>query len=523
MQQAAYALIDAEQRRFVHLSVGRLIQRGCDDKERDERLIDIVEHLNLGRGLIDDPSDRRELAGLNLRAGIQAHAASSYASALRFLEVGLELLPEGSWGTDYDLTLALCSEFQQCSYLTGDHASAEAWIDTMLRRVKTPLEQAEILSVRTRQYATMGKMGESIEAAIAGLSLLGIEINASPSQSMIDGEVAAVQQNLGGRAIAELIDAPAITDPTSQVAIRLLMEIFPAAFLSGSGKLFPFLVLKAVNISLRYGTGPESAFAYAAYGMLLCGALNDPALGYQYGKLAVDMNERLDDIKLKSRVIYLYTMFVHHWTHHWSSMTPWFKRGIEAGYQSGDLLYLAYSAQDCIIWDPALDLELASKEQRKYLTIVRDCEYEDSLDSGTLFLQMQLNFMGETKSLYAMDDEDFDEAACVAGMLERRFMTGVANYHIYKAEIHYFYDDYEGAMKHIVQQDELIASSMSLPQLVRYYLIAFLTRAALMPEFGKTERVRTQERLEASLAQMSKWGSANLRTDPFDGAIAPEC
>ena len=91
--------------------------------------------------------------------------------------------------------------------------------------------------------------------------------------------------------------------------------------------------------------------------MLLCGALDDPALGYEFGKLAVAMNDRFDDIALKSRVIYLYAMFVMHWIEHWSNMTPWFRRGIEAGYQSGDLLYLAYSAQDCVIWDPRLDLD----------------------------------------------------------------------------------------------------------------------------------------------------------------------
>ncbi len=57
------------------------------------------------------------------------------------------------------------------------------------------------------------------------------------------------------------------------------MEIFPAAFLSGSGNLFPLLVLKSVNISLRSGNSPESAFAYAAYGMLLCGALDGHGAG----------------------------------------------------------------------------------------------------------------------------------------------------------------------------------------------------------------------------------------------------
>ena len=505
VQQAAYALINDDRKRQVHLSIGRLMQEHCSEQERAERLSDIVEHLNLGRNLIDDPRERRQLAQLNLQAGIKAHGSSAYSSALGFLKIGLELLPDDSWDVDYQLTLDISSEYQQCSYLTGEHEEAEAWIETMLREAKTPLKQAEILSMRTRQYSTMGKMRASIEAAIAGLSLLGVDISANPDQNTIDAEIAEVTRNLGGRQIAELIDAAPLTDPTSRVAIRLLMEIFPAAFLSGSGNLFPFLVLKSVNISLRYGTGPESAFAYAAYGMLLCGALDDPALGYQYGKLAVEMNARLDDIKLKSRVIYLYAMFIHHWSNHWSSMTPWFKKGIEAGYQSGDLLYLAYSAQDCIIWDPTLDLDTAAEEQQKYLSIVRDCEYQDSLDSGTLFLQMQLNFLGKTKSLFSMDDDDFDEAACVAGMLDRCFMTGVANHHIYKAEIHFLYDDYDGAFEHVVEQDKLIASAMSLPQLVRFYLVAFLTRAARYAELAASEQEQTLERLNSDLRQMTRW------------------
>ena len=260
------------------------------------------------------------------------------------------------------------------------------------------------------------------------------------------GRTLQVKRNLAGRQIADLISAPPLSDPAKMVAIRLLMEIFPAAFLSGSGNLFPFLVLKSVNISLRYGNSAEAAFAYAAYGMLLCGALEDPALGYEFGKLAVAMNDRFDNIALKSRVIYVYAMFIHHWSNHWSSMTPWFREGIEAGYQSGDLLYLAYSAQDCIIWDPKLDLETAAREHANYMNIVRDCEYQDSLDSGTLFLQMQRNFLGLTDGRCSMNDATFDEQRCVEGMRQRKFMTGVANYHIYKAEICFFYGNYAEAL-----------------------------------------------------------------------------
>jgi len=507
VQQAAYALIDPDHNQAVHLSIGRLIERYANAQEREERLIEIVGHLNNGRRLIDNTDDRKALARLNLAAGIQAQRSAAYEAALGYLRVGHELLPPESWNSDYDLTMALATEYQQCAYLTTRYDEAESRIQEMLSRARTNLEKANILSLRTRQYATTGKMAESIRAATMGLSLLGMRISANPSRGAIKREIAAVTRNLAGRRIEDLISAPAMFDQEQILTVRLLMEIFPAAFLSGSGNLFPFLVLKSVNISLCSGNSPESAFAYAAYGMLLCGALDAPALGYEFGKLAVAMNDRFDDIALKSRVIYLHTMFVLHWSEHWSNMTPWFRRGIEAGYQSGDLLYLAYSAQDCVIWDPKLDLETAALEHANFLTIVRDCAYQDSLDSGTLFLQMQRNFLSLTDSLFSMNDATFDEERCVEGMRQRSFMTGIANYHIYKSEICFFYGDYSQALAHVHAQDQLIASVMSLPQLVRFCIVAFLTLAACLPAMDPGEHAKARKQMRQHLRRMSRWAA----------------
>jgi class 3 adenylate cyclase/tetratricopeptide (TPR) repeat protein len=504
IQQAAYALIDAGRKQAVHLSIGRLIQSHASAAERDERLIEIVGHLNQSLRLITDPDERCALAQLNLAAGRRAQRSSAHEAALAYLTVGQELLPPEPWTADYDLTMALAAEYQQCAYLTAHYDEAEAWMERMLAHARSNLEKAEILSTRTRQYSTTGKMEGSIRAAIMGLSTLGMRITVDPGPAAVRRERAAVKRNLAGRKIADLINAPAMTDRTHLLGVRLLMEIFPAAFLSGSGNLFPFLVLKSVNLSLRHGNSPESAFAYAAYGMLLCGVLDDPATGYEFGKLAVAMNDKLDDIALKSRVMYVYTMFILHWNEHWSNMTPWFRRGIEAGYQSGDLLYLAYSAQDCVIWDPKLDLEAATQEHADLLTIVRDCAYQDSFDSGSLFLQMQRNFLGLTDGLCSMNDASFDEERCVAGMRQRRFMTGIANYHIYKAEICFFYGDYSQALTHAREQDGLIASSMSLPQLVRFYLVSFLTLAACYESMEDDAKPSARQRLRLGIKRMAR-------------------
>ncbi|MEJ2403661.1 MAG: diguanylate cyclase [Candidatus Thiodiazotropha sp.] len=505
VQQAAYALIDSHRLSAVHLSVGRLMLQHAGVAVPDARLIEIVEHLNAGRSLIDSADERLHLSELNLRAGARARQSSAYESAYDYLQVAEALLPPTPWQSAPLLMRSLATETQLCAYLTGRTDVAYSWTEVLYENARSDLERSDILATRTRQFATQGRMQESIVSAIQGLTLLGVEITEYPSLEDIAEERRRVEQNLGGRLIAELVNAPPVEDPATLGAMRLLMEIFASAYLSGSGNLFPFLVLKAVNLSLSSGNCPASAFVYAAYGMLLCGEFDEPAQGYEYAQLGLAINERYDDLTLRARVIYVYAMFVHHWSNHWTSLTPWFLKGIESGYQSGDLLYLAYSAQDCVIWDPTLDLETAHRLHAENLEIVRECAYQDSLDSGTLFLQLQRNLLGLTDSLYSLSDDSFNAEQCLAGMHERQFMTGIANYHIYHAEICLLYGNPDKALEHVYAQDALIKSVMSLPQLVRFYIVAFLTLATQFPELEEAQQTATRARLIRDLARMTRW------------------
>lgn len=513
IQQAAYNLIETSELPRMHLSIGRLLVQTAGGAPADDQVIDIVNHLNQGRTLIDCEEERLQLAAFNLRAGTRARQSSAYEQALSYVRVARELLPDNAWSQKPALMRTLAAEIQLCLYLTGRTEEADLWLGQMLEHAESTLHRADILAVRTRQTATLGRMSESIRAAIEGLGLLGVEFTETPTRHDITLERQRVQEHLAGRDIADLVDAPTVDDPATLTAMRLLMEIFAAAFLSGSN-VFSYLVLKAVNLALKRGNCPESAFAYAAYGMLLCGELDEPAIGYQYAKVGLAINERLDDLSLRARVIYVYAMFVHHWSNPWATLTPWFRKGIEAGYQSGDLLYLAYSAQDCVIWDPAMDLETARRLHEDNLEIVRECAYQDSLDSGTLFLQMQRNFLGDTHSASSLSSDDFDAQQCLENMHDRQFMTGIANHHIYSAEINLLHGDYEKALYFVRQQDKLIRSAMSLPQLTRFYIVANLTLTTLYPILDKAEQLETRQRLEHDLARMTRWADnceANFR------------
>jgi predicted ATPase len=69
VQQAAYSLIEPSQKVATHLQVGTLLLDNSTEKELDEHLFEIVNHLNIAESLMVAPEKRKHLAQLNLKAG----------------------------------------------------------------------------------------------------------------------------------------------------------------------------------------------------------------------------------------------------------------------------------------------------------------------------------------------------------------------------------------------------------------------------------------------------------------------
>jgi predicted ATPase len=84
VQQAAYSLIPEEQKRSTHLKIGQLLLEKTPEADREERIFDIVNHLNVGVELITQEAQREHLARLNLVAGKKAKAATAYAAAVEY-------------------------------------------------------------------------------------------------------------------------------------------------------------------------------------------------------------------------------------------------------------------------------------------------------------------------------------------------------------------------------------------------------------------------------------------------------
>jgi predicted ATPase len=86
IQQAAYTLLDPETQRAIHLKIGQSLLKNTPEGEWGTNLFEIIDHLNIGQGLITEPEERIKLAQLNLSAGKKAKESTAYAAAWEYLQ-----------------------------------------------------------------------------------------------------------------------------------------------------------------------------------------------------------------------------------------------------------------------------------------------------------------------------------------------------------------------------------------------------------------------------------------------------
>ena len=126
VQEAAYALVPEDRRRAHHRRIGERLLRMASNEAREDRLFEIVNHLNIGRSLITSSEDRLELSDLNLRAGIRAKNGAAHGAANELLRVGLGLLGDDPWSLDYERALALHDHAAEAAFLVHDGGGGAA-------------------------------------------------------------------------------------------------------------------------------------------------------------------------------------------------------------------------------------------------------------------------------------------------------------------------------------------------------------------------------------------------------------
>ncbi|MEG3923423.1 MULTISPECIES: AAA family ATPase [unclassified Microcoleus] len=509
VQQASYALIDEDQKKAVHRQIGRLLLASVSAEELPEKIFEIVDHLNLAWELITDESERVELARLNLEAGKKAKASTAYAAALeQYFTTGIEMLPGDAWEKHYDLTFSLYRERSECEYLCGNFEKAEELFDLILTQVKSNVETAEIQNIRLVLYDNTGKFVEAVGIGSEALKSLGLTLpttDKSEILSALDVELDLYRKNLENIKIPELIDAPEMSNPEIRACMNLLMNVTgPAYFVDQD--LLALISLKMVNLSLENGNSEASAHGYAFWGFLAGARLVDYEVGYEFGLLSMKLNEQFHNVNLACKVFNMFGGLINPWRSHLKKGIPFLRKGYLAGVETGDV-YVSYNSYHLILQRvlSAENFDSILEESNKHLEFLKKIKNNVFAGIQQLHRHFILNLQGLTLDKFSFSDKYFDELQCLQMWEEKIFMPGIAPYNIFKAQILFFYGDYENALEYIKKSDEIIVFLSGIPSQGEHYLYYPLILTALYPTATDAQQQEYGEIIKACQQKMKIW------------------
>jgi predicted ATPase/signal transduction histidine kinase len=408
VQQAAYLLVEEKQREPIHLKIGRQLFAATPPEQLSDALFEIVAQLNAGRLLITEEAERLKVAELNLKAGQKAKFSTAYQSAAQYFAIGMSLLPEKAWQVYYELTFALHKERAEVEYLSGQFEQAEALYAIALPHARSVMDKISVYFVQMDQYQVQGRYAEAIQIQRVGLRLLGWDIPAAQETQklILQAELQIVPFYLAGREIEALLDAPKMRHPQQITILDLLQRMFYAADLIGNQTLAYLTLVTMTSLSLQYGNCEFSPFGYVGYGLVARAVLQDYRTSYRFGKMAIALSERFDNIAIQCKANFLFAADLHHWNRPIKSADPYYEKAYQLGLECGDWPTVGYMIiqSGSSRLTGGQNLAHLRKLYQRFLAVLKRTKNYDAIDllmAGVI--QPILNLQGLTEHPFTFD------------------------------------------------------------------------------------------------------------------------
>lgn len=361
VQQAAYATIPDKERSPLHARIGRLLLRDATSEDLQERLFEVVGHLNAAQDLLS-PDEKTTLAELNLAAARKANASAAWPAARRLLETGLGLLPESGWEASYELAFDAHLELIRTLSMLHEDEAIEKVAKSASTHARDLLDHTRVLELRLCAYAQRLQWKQVLDVGLETIGLLGEPLTAHPLRGDMLTELNAVGELLRPLNPDQLLALPAMTDGSKLAAMRILRAMGSAAY-STRLYLYPFIICRMVRLSIRYGNCGESAYGYVGYGLVLSALQGQLERGYQMGQVAISVLDRHPARYLQGRIHVMFNVFIRHWIAPLAETIPALRNSGRWALENGDAEYWSYS----LFWIGCLGLYVGQN-----LTELRD-------------------------------------------------------------------------------------------------------------------------------------------------------
>lgn len=510
VQQAAYSLIPDDEKQLAHFRVGQLLLKSMAPEQRSEHIFDLVNQLNYGLDLMTAAAERQQLAQLNLEAGKKAIAAAAYGPALNYLLTGICSLEADRWQRQYGLALALHQSAAEAAFMAGDFEEMDRLIETVLNRAETILDQSPVYTIQIQSLIARHDLPGAIRLGLHVLRLLGFSLPENPSKFQVLLGLLKSKLGLLGRSVNQLAERPVMEAPAALAATQILASIASATYLAAPN-VFPLTVFKQVALAVKYGNTAIAAFAYATYGLILCGVGQDFQAGYRFGDLALKVLDRFDARAIRAKTLLVVNAFVRHWQEPLQNTLPPFQEAFQVGYETGDTEYAAFAAQLSVMHGFYSGQELAALDEQAVAqeAAVHKFKKQPIVELIQIHRQAIANLQGHNDDPRQLSGEVYDAPGMLPDYLESNYRTAVFYIYSHYVSLNYWFEDYAAAVDYGERALPFLDAVIALYVVPAFHFYNALACLALAAQVTEPQRqAALLKRARNTRKRFQRWAEA---------------
>jgi predicted ATPase/signal transduction histidine kinase/DNA-binding response OmpR family regulator len=509
VQQAAYSLIPEDQRKKNHLRIGYYILEKVSLLQQEKNIFEIVNQLNLGIDNVKSDLERIKIAKLNRIAEYSARKNNAYTDAARYSKVGMQLLSASSWHTEYELALSLHYGAAKAALQMGNYEKVQTLAREIEAQANENLDRVKSYQIRIEAYIAQGQVMPAIVTGLTALNLLGLHLPEDPQIQDFQALFSETQLSLGDRATESLADLPPMTDKNQLLVMELLGQLLPITY-SYNPLLFSTLILRLVDLSLKYGNCPISSWAYIAFGIILWRSLYSIDNIYEFGKIGLDLGHKFNIKDHLVKVYFTFNYFIRFWKNHLRETLIPLRENYVLGLESGDLVQASYSLSSYVEHSIFCGKQLISLEQEigQYYKDFVKLNQEITLRFYEIYWQATLNLIGDAQNPKLLNGQAFDESLMLPYLQKSDNRQAIFLVYLYKLYLCYLFHDYSKAEQSIELAEAYLDSVSCRFVVVIFYFYRLLGLLVSYTGKSPSEQDRLLESIAQQIKQLQKWAES---------------
>lgn len=506
VQQAAYSLIPEKTKANLHLQIGRKLLEHIPQEKQEDHLFDIVNQMNWGLEIIENPEERELLAKLNLFAGRKAKANAAYIPAYTYINTGIQFLSDDFWNNQYHLSLLLYNEAAETAYMSAQFEEMDQAIDVIFSHVTQLLDKVTAYRIRILSFKARNQLIDSIETGLELLAALGVNFPQNPTQDDTALALGQTMELLKEHSLDEIYHFPEMVDPAMKAALTIIADVNSSVYWARA-ELFPFMVFKAVELSVKYGNTPISAFGYSTYGVILSGVVGDMPQAFEFGEMALKL---IDKFQAKEWITQLYTphyALIVHWNQHIKHTLKPLEESFHIGLETGAIEYAAINVNLYCIhgYLMGMKLKLLQADIEAYSKMMKTYKQETNYNFNQIYHQAVLNLMGKVDNPCLLIGSAYNEEDMLPMHLAANDNTASFFVYFNKMILNYLFENYQEAEDNRNQAESRLSAILAKLENTTYRLYDSLIALALYPTSTPDKQEQFLKRVENNQDMMKNW------------------